>query len=156
MIVGMDGAETGGVLVLAGTPIGRVGDAPSRLAEELSTADVVAAEDTRRLRRLTTELGVTVSGRVGTAPNGEPMYAAAWYRKPDDSELRGYLSTASGPGWPGIQAQPSTAESVVASTYPATAGPFSAARAALMPHDPAAGGSRRPRPPSRRRPRGRA
>jgi protein TonB len=36
---------------------------------------------------------------VGTAPNGERLYAAAWYRKPYDEELRGYLSTASGPGW---------------------------------------------------------
>lgn len=39
------------------------------------------------------------SERVGTAPNGEPLYAAAWYREPSDDELRGYLSTASGPGW---------------------------------------------------------
>jgi 16S rRNA (cytidine1402-2'-O)-methyltransferase len=53
-----------GVLVLAATPIGRVSDAPPRLAEELATADVVAAEDTRRLRRLTKDLDVTVSGRV--------------------------------------------------------------------------------------------
>jgi periplasmic protein TonB len=37
--------------------------------------------------------------RVGTAPNGEPLFAAAWYREPYDEELRGYLSTASGPGW---------------------------------------------------------
>ncbi|WP_309504849.1 MULTISPECIES: 16S rRNA (cytidine(1402)-2'-O)-methyltransferase [Nocardioides] len=56
--------STTGVLVLAATPIGRVGDAPPRLAEELATADVVAAEDTRRLKRLTTDLGVTVAGRV--------------------------------------------------------------------------------------------
>ncbi|MDN4171590.1 16S rRNA (cytidine(1402)-2'-O)-methyltransferase [Nocardioides sp. SOB77] len=53
-----------GVLVLAATPIGRVADAPPRLAEELAGADVVAAEDTRRLKRLTTDLGVTVTGRV--------------------------------------------------------------------------------------------
>ena len=53
-----------GVLVLAATPIGRVADAPPRLAEELATADVVAAEDTRRLKRLTTDLGVTITGRV--------------------------------------------------------------------------------------------
>ena len=53
-----------GVLVLAATPIGRVADAPPRLAEELAAADVVAAEDTRRLKRLTTDLGVTVTGRV--------------------------------------------------------------------------------------------
>src|SRR3954466_3260212 len=53
-----------GVLVLAATPIGRVADAPQRLAQELASADVVAAEDTRRLRRLVSELGVTVTGRV--------------------------------------------------------------------------------------------
>ncbi|MCD4532553.1 16S rRNA (cytidine(1402)-2'-O)-methyltransferase [Nocardioides sp. cx-169] len=53
-----------GVLVLAATPIGRVADAPPRLADELATADVVAAEDTRRLKRLTGELGVSVTGRV--------------------------------------------------------------------------------------------
>lgn len=37
--------------------------------------------------------------RVGTAPNGEPLYAAAWYREPEDDALRAYLSTARGPGW---------------------------------------------------------
>jgi 16S rRNA (cytidine1402-2'-O)-methyltransferase len=56
--------EAVGVLVLAATPIGQVGDAPPRLAEELAGADVVAAEDTRRLRRLLGELGVELSGRV--------------------------------------------------------------------------------------------
>ena len=53
-----------GVLVLAGTPIGQAGDAPQRLAAELAGADVVAAEDTRRLKRLCADLDVTVSGRV--------------------------------------------------------------------------------------------
>ena len=53
-----------GTLVLAGTPIGDIADAPPRLAEELAGADVVAAEDTRRLRRLTQALGVTPKGRV--------------------------------------------------------------------------------------------
>jgi 16S rRNA (cytidine1402-2'-O)-methyltransferase len=56
--------ETPGTLVLAGTPIGDISDAPPRLAEELAGADVVAAEDTRRLRRLTQALGVTPKGRV--------------------------------------------------------------------------------------------
>lgn len=56
--------EASGVLVLAGTPIGQVDDAPPRLAAELAAADVVAAEDTRRLRRLVGDLGVTLSGRV--------------------------------------------------------------------------------------------
>ena len=37
--------------------------------------------------------------RVGTAPNGEPLYAAEWYREPRDDMMRDYLSTARGPGW---------------------------------------------------------
>ncbi|MEM7687883.1 MAG: hypothetical protein AAF291_02580 [Pseudomonadota bacterium] len=37
------------------------------------------------------------SRRVGTAPNGEPMYAARWYREPTRHELAGYLSTATAP-----------------------------------------------------------
>jgi 16S rRNA (cytidine1402-2'-O)-methyltransferase len=49
---------------LAGTPIGDVQDAPPRLAAELAEADVVAAEDTRRLKRLAQALGVTPRGRV--------------------------------------------------------------------------------------------
>ncbi|MFD4787980.1 16S rRNA (cytidine(1402)-2'-O)-methyltransferase [Streptomyces sp. NPDC058459] len=53
-----------GTLVLAGTPIGDVADAPPRLSKELARADVIAAEDTRRLRRLTQALGVTPGGRV--------------------------------------------------------------------------------------------
>jgi 16S rRNA (cytidine1402-2'-O)-methyltransferase len=62
---GGDGSRTSaGVLVLAGTPIGDVADAPPRLAAELADADVVAAEDTRRLRRLTQALGVRPAGRV--------------------------------------------------------------------------------------------
>ncbi len=51
-------------LVLAATPIGRIEDAPPRLATELASADVIAAEDTRRLRRLLGELGVETSARV--------------------------------------------------------------------------------------------
>ena len=53
-----------GVLVLAGTPIGQAGDAPPRLAAELAGADVVAAEDTRRLKRLCADLDITLAGRV--------------------------------------------------------------------------------------------
>ncbi len=52
------------MLILAGTPIGRVEDAGGRLARVLGEADVVAAEDTRRLQRLVDELGVTLRGRV--------------------------------------------------------------------------------------------
>src|SRR3954452_16343342 len=51
-------------LVLAATPIGNIADASAGLREQLETADVVAAEDTRRLRRLTEALGLRLSGRV--------------------------------------------------------------------------------------------
>ncbi|MFG1947830.1 16S rRNA (cytidine(1402)-2'-O)-methyltransferase [Nonomuraea sp. NPDC048826] len=53
-----------GRLVLAGAPIGQAGDVSPRLREALADADVVAAEDTRRLRRLAGELGVEIGGRV--------------------------------------------------------------------------------------------
>ncbi len=53
-----------GVLVLAATPIGDPRDAAPRLAAELTDADVVAAEDTRRLHRLCTALGVQPRGSV--------------------------------------------------------------------------------------------
>jgi 16S rRNA (cytidine1402-2'-O)-methyltransferase len=59
-----DVASQTGVLVLAATPIGRASDAPPRLLAELAGADLIAAEDTRRLARLAKDLGVDVKGRV--------------------------------------------------------------------------------------------
>ena len=53
-----------GVLVLAASPIGQAGDAPPRLAAELEAADVIAAEDTRRFRRLCSDLGISPAGQV--------------------------------------------------------------------------------------------
>jgi 16S rRNA (cytidine1402-2'-O)-methyltransferase len=53
-----------GLLVLVGAPLGNTGDASARLREVLAGADVVAAEDTRRLARLARDLDITVTGRV--------------------------------------------------------------------------------------------
>jgi 16S rRNA (cytidine1402-2'-O)-methyltransferase len=53
-----------GRVVLVGAPLGNVGDASARLREVLASADVVAAEDTRRLARLARDLQITVGGRV--------------------------------------------------------------------------------------------
>ena len=55
--------ETGRVM-LAATPLGNPGDASARLIEALGSADVVAAEDTRRVRRLASDLGVSIPGRI--------------------------------------------------------------------------------------------
>jgi 16S rRNA (cytidine1402-2'-O)-methyltransferase len=56
--------STPGRLVLAATPLGQAADASARLRDALHEADVVAAEDTRRVRTLATALGVTITGRV--------------------------------------------------------------------------------------------
>ncbi|MFI9560803.1 16S rRNA (cytidine(1402)-2'-O)-methyltransferase [Nonomuraea endophytica] len=53
-----------GKLVLAGAPIGQAGDVSPRLRQALESADVIAAEDTRRLRRLAHDIGAEISGRV--------------------------------------------------------------------------------------------
>lgn len=53
-----------GTLQLAGAPLGRPGDASARLCSALSEADVIAAEDTRRLRRLARDLGAAPAGRI--------------------------------------------------------------------------------------------
>lgn len=53
-----------GRVVLAGTPVGNPRDASARLCELIASADVIAAEDTRRFRRLAADLGVTYSARI--------------------------------------------------------------------------------------------
>ncbi|MGE5830197.1 MAG: 16S rRNA (cytidine(1402)-2'-O)-methyltransferase [Micromonosporaceae bacterium] len=53
-----------GQVLLLGAPLGNVADASTRLREGLARADIVAAEDTRRLIRLARDLGVQLGGRV--------------------------------------------------------------------------------------------
>lgn len=53
-----------GRLWLAGTPLGDPGDASARLRTALAGAPLIAAEDTRRVRRLARDLDVVITGRV--------------------------------------------------------------------------------------------
>src|SRR5690348_8542780 len=53
-----------GRLILAAAPIGTPQDASFRLAAALSTAPLIAAEDTRRLRRLARSLDISLTGRI--------------------------------------------------------------------------------------------
>jgi 16S rRNA (cytidine1402-2'-O)-methyltransferase len=53
-----------GSVILAGAPLGQAADSSGRLAAALGSCPVIAAEDTRRLRRLAAELGVQISGQV--------------------------------------------------------------------------------------------
>ena len=55
---------TTGALVLAATPIGDPADAAPRLSAELTGADLVAAEDTRRTLRLASALGITLTAPI--------------------------------------------------------------------------------------------
>jgi 16S rRNA (cytidine1402-2'-O)-methyltransferase len=51
-------------LLLGATPLGQPSDASARLVTALGSANVVAAEDTRRVRTLATALGVRIAGKV--------------------------------------------------------------------------------------------
>ena len=62
LVAGADIAQ--GTVVLAATPIGNTADASARLIALMEHADIVAAEDTRRLYDLANRLGVHVNGRV--------------------------------------------------------------------------------------------
>jgi 16S rRNA (cytidine1402-2'-O)-methyltransferase len=53
-----------GRLLLGATPLGQPSDASPRLLDALARADVVAAEDTRRVRTLAKALDVRITGRV--------------------------------------------------------------------------------------------
>src|ERR1022692_3444679 len=53
-----------GTLIVAAVPIGCLDDGSSRLRIALEQAKVIAAEDTRRLRRLARGMGVTLSATV--------------------------------------------------------------------------------------------
>jgi 16S rRNA (cytidine1402-2'-O)-methyltransferase len=53
-----------GRLLIAATPLGQPSDASARLVSALGSADVIAAEDTRRIRSLAQALGVKTPGKV--------------------------------------------------------------------------------------------
>ncbi|AGC64217.1 SAM-dependent 16S ribosomal RNA C1402 ribose 2'-O-methyltransferase [Mycobacterium liflandii 128FXT] len=55
---------TVGRLLLGATPLGQPSDASARLIDALTSADVVAAEDMRRVRTLAKALDISIGGRV--------------------------------------------------------------------------------------------
>ena len=52
------------MLILACGPLGNVGDTTSRIKDVLETVPYIAAEDSRKLSRLTSDLGIRYSGKV--------------------------------------------------------------------------------------------
>jgi 16S rRNA (cytidine1402-2'-O)-methyltransferase len=53
-----------GTLILAAAPIGQASDASPRFVKALGEAEIIAAEDTRRLRRLAADLGVPLDATI--------------------------------------------------------------------------------------------
>lgn len=53
-----------GRLILAGAPLGNPADASHRLREALGEAEIIYAEDTRRLRHLADDLGIVLKGAI--------------------------------------------------------------------------------------------
>src|SRR5499427_5669040 len=66
-----------GTLTVAATPLGQPADASPRLAGALATAQLIAAEDTRRVLRLARDLGVRLTGRLISYYNGVDKGKAA-------------------------------------------------------------------------------
>jgi len=52
------------MLILAAIPLGNPGDASARLKEAITSADFIAAEDSRRFGRLCAELGITYEAKI--------------------------------------------------------------------------------------------
>ena len=55
---------SGGQLILAATPLGNILDASPRLKQTLEQADLIAAEDTRRAKRLFADLNLEITAPV--------------------------------------------------------------------------------------------
>jgi 16S rRNA (cytidine1402-2'-O)-methyltransferase len=56
--------DSPGVILLAATPVGNAKDASARLVEAFHDSDVIAAEDTRRLRALLSRLDIEPRGQI--------------------------------------------------------------------------------------------
>lgn len=80
-------------------PTPQPGPAPSPMPSPTSSIGAVVRSDSNFGPADTGSSRGPDSQRVGTAPDGSPLYAARWYREPDDGQLAGYLSTANSAGW---------------------------------------------------------
>ncbi|HKH26443.1 MAG TPA: 16S rRNA (cytidine(1402)-2'-O)-methyltransferase [Acidimicrobiia bacterium] len=89
-----------GALVLVGTPIGNLGDLSPRAIEALRTADVIAAEDTRRTRALLSHAGIRAGRRLRAVHARNE--AAAAVRIVDEIRAGDRVAVVTDAGMPGI------------------------------------------------------
>lgn len=90
---------TAGALVLVATPIGNLGDLSPRAVDELGRADVVAAEDTRRTRKLLSHAGIPARRRlVAVHEHNEAQMAAQVVEHVRRGRRVAYVTDAGTPG----------------------------------------------------------
>jgi 16S rRNA (cytidine1402-2'-O)-methyltransferase len=87
-----------GKLILCGTPIGNLEDAPPRLLKALAAADRIACEDTRRTRKLLTHFGISPRHLVVYNEGNERRQASALVKLIVQGETVALVSDAGMPG----------------------------------------------------------
>jgi len=88
-----------GALVLVATPIGNLGDLAPRAVEALKSADVIAAEDTRRTRALLSHAGIPGGHRlVAVHEHNERTRAAELVERIRSGERVAFVTDAGMPG----------------------------------------------------------
>lgn len=134
-----DDARPSGTILLAATPIGDPGDASPRLAAALASADVIAAEDTRRLRSLASRLGAAPTGRVvALHDHNEQAKASGLVRSARDGATVLLVSdagmpTVSDPGYRVVTE--AIAQGVPVSAIPGPSAPLTALALSGLPSD---------------------
>ena len=134
-----DDARPSGTILLAATPIGDPGDASPRLVAALASADVIAAEDTRRLRSLASRLGAAPTGRVvALHDHNEHAKASGLVRSARDGATVLLVSdagmpTVSDPGYRVVTE--AIAQGVPVSAIPGPSAPLTALALSGLPSD---------------------
>ena len=86
-------------LVVIGTPIGNLGDLSPRAVEALRDADVIACEDTRRVRQLLSASGVPAGGRlIAVNDHNEAAAVRGVLAQLDEGKTVAVVSDAGMPG----------------------------------------------------------
>jgi 16S rRNA (cytidine1402-2'-O)-methyltransferase len=93
-------AHPAGALILVGTPIGNLDDLSPRAVDALRTADVIAAEDTRRTRALLSHAGIAAGRRLRAVHARNE--AAATARVVDEVRGGARVAVVTDAGMPGI------------------------------------------------------
>ena len=133
----------GGGIILAATPLGTALDASVRFIDALGSADIVAAEDTRRTRALADNLGVEITGKIVSNFDHNEGERAAGLAERAASGARILVVTDAGmpsvsdPGFPLVQAV-RTLQSVEEAGRAGSApmGSFDTTEAGTAPLDP--------------------